>query len=141
MSTPLTDAINALTAYANQVTSASDTNLSDAVYTLVQGYGGGGGVTPPLVVEEIVVGENTVTNMVSAHDYFFSTTENNQIVILKETASTNNQLISQFAVNVTGNLGGYGLRYRNGSIALVNISSSYDAILIPGTTYYKIYLQ
>lgn len=37
--TPLTDSIEALTNYANQVTGASDTNLSDAVYTLAQGYG------------------------------------------------------------------------------------------------------
>ena len=41
--TPLTDAINALTTYANTVTSASDTTLSDAVATLASGYGGGGG--------------------------------------------------------------------------------------------------
>lgn len=40
--TPLTDSIEALTTYANQTTGASDTNLSDAVYTLAQGYGGGG---------------------------------------------------------------------------------------------------
>ena len=39
--TPLTDAINALTTYANETTGASDTNLSDAVETLVDGYGGG----------------------------------------------------------------------------------------------------
>lgn len=38
--TPLTDSIEALTTYANQATGASDTNLSDAVYTLAQGYGG-----------------------------------------------------------------------------------------------------
>lgn len=43
MSQPLTDAINALTTYANSVTGASDTTLSDAVDTLVDGYGGGGG--------------------------------------------------------------------------------------------------
>ena len=43
--TPLTDSIEALTTYANQVTGASDTNLSDAVYTLAQGYGGGGGTS------------------------------------------------------------------------------------------------
>ena len=42
--TPLTDSIEALTTYANQTTGASDTNLSDAVYTLAQGYGGGGNV-------------------------------------------------------------------------------------------------
>lgn len=42
MSTPLTDSINALTAYANEVTGQSDTTLSDAVHTLASGYGGGG---------------------------------------------------------------------------------------------------
>lgn len=39
MATPLTDGINALTAYANEVTGASDTTLSDAVESLVAGYG------------------------------------------------------------------------------------------------------
>ena len=39
MSTPLTDSINALTTYANEVTGASDTTLSDAVHTLASGYG------------------------------------------------------------------------------------------------------
>ena len=43
MATPLTDSINALTTYANEVTGASDTTLSDAVHTLVDGYGQGGG--------------------------------------------------------------------------------------------------
>lgn len=43
MSTPLTDAIEALTTYANETTGASDTTLSDAVGTLVDGYGQGGG--------------------------------------------------------------------------------------------------
>jgi len=41
MSTPLTDSINALTTYANEVTGQSDTTLSDAVHTLASGYGGG----------------------------------------------------------------------------------------------------
>ena len=40
MATPLTDSINALTTYANDVTGASDTTLSDAVHTLGSGYGG-----------------------------------------------------------------------------------------------------
>lgn len=43
--TPLTDAINALTQYANETTGQSDTTLSDAVGTLVAGYGGGGGIS------------------------------------------------------------------------------------------------
>lgn len=45
MATPLTDSINALTTYANEVTGASDTNLSDAVHTLASGYGQGGGAS------------------------------------------------------------------------------------------------
>ena len=45
MSAPLTDGINALTAYANEVTGASDTTLSDAVHTLASGYGGGDSTT------------------------------------------------------------------------------------------------
>lgn len=44
MGTPLTDGINALTAYANEVTGASDTTLSDAVGRLCEGYGGGDAV-------------------------------------------------------------------------------------------------
>lgn len=42
MTQPLTDAITALTRYANETTGQSDTNLSDAVRTLCDGYGGGG---------------------------------------------------------------------------------------------------
>lgn len=47
MSTPLTDAINALTTYANGITGKSDANLPDAVRSLADGYGqgGGGGMT------------------------------------------------------------------------------------------------
>lgn len=45
MSTPLTTAIQNLTASANQTTGASDTTLSAAVSTLIAGYGGGGGST------------------------------------------------------------------------------------------------
>ena len=41
MSTPLTDSINALTAYANETTGKQDATLSDAVGSLVEGYGGG----------------------------------------------------------------------------------------------------
>ena len=41
--TPLTDAIEALTRYANETTGQSDTTLSDAVGTLIDGYGQGGG--------------------------------------------------------------------------------------------------
>jgi len=41
MATPLTDGINALTQYANETTGKQDTTLSDAVGSLVEGYGQG----------------------------------------------------------------------------------------------------
>ncbi len=43
MTRPLTDAINALTTYANEITGADDPDLSSAVRTLCDGYGQGGG--------------------------------------------------------------------------------------------------
>lgn len=51
MSTPLTDSINALTTYANEVTGGSDTNLSDAVHTLASGYGGGATLITKTITE------------------------------------------------------------------------------------------
>ena len=44
MATPLTDAITALTTYANGITGKSDANLPDAVRSLADGYGGGSGL-------------------------------------------------------------------------------------------------
>lgn len=52
MSTPLTDGINALTAYANEVTGAEDTTLSDAVGRLCEGYGGSDTLWKTIVLEE-----------------------------------------------------------------------------------------
>lgn len=57
---PLTDAITALTTYANGVTGASDTTLSDAVRTLADGYGGGGGGGDGLQkIKEVTISEDT----------------------------------------------------------------------------------
>ena len=59
MSQPLTDAIVALTTYANTVTGESDTTLSDAVESLVDGYGGGG-----------ISGEFTPTERVGTYTFY-----------------------------------------------------------------------
>lgn len=59
--TPLTDAINALTQYANETTGASDTTLSDAVGTLVAGYGGGGGYSIDEFADGSITGDITIT--------------------------------------------------------------------------------
>ena len=60
MATPLTDSINALTQYANEITGASDTNLSDAVYTLAQGYGGGSSSWLPASAELVASADETI---------------------------------------------------------------------------------
>ena len=63
--TPLTDAINALTTYSNTVTGASDTTLSDAVATLAVGYGGGGVDFMGKAHEYEVTGDGTASLSVS----------------------------------------------------------------------------
>lgn len=57
--TPLTDAIQALTTYANETTGASDTTLSAAVATLAAGYGGGTTVEDGLVTRSLTYYENS----------------------------------------------------------------------------------
>ena len=61
MATPLTDSINALTAYANEVTGGSDTTLSDAVHTLASGYGGGILDNLLEIVDAVTLNENSYT--------------------------------------------------------------------------------
>ena len=65
MSTPLTDSINALTAYANEVTGAEDATLSDAVGRLCEGYGEGNitanAIKQKLEKEGFVFSDFTVT--------------------------------------------------------------------------------
>lgn len=67
--TPLTDAINALTQYANETTGQSDTNLSDAVGTLVAGYGGGGGSVLPDGYTQLEYIESTGTQYIDTGLY------------------------------------------------------------------------
>ena len=62
MATPLTDSINALTTYANEVTGKEDTNLSDAVHTLASGYGGG--------EEYVILPDSSLTTTTNFDTYF-----------------------------------------------------------------------
>lgn len=70
MATPLTDAINALTTYANGITGKSDTNLPDAVRSLADGYGQGGetdydAVTLPAEYQRVEYIESSGTQFIS----------------------------------------------------------------------------
>lgn len=71
MSTPLTDSINALTQYANEVTGKQDATLSDAVGSLVEGYGGGSfGIFSKLEVQELTVtGRTSPSTNISGNTY------------------------------------------------------------------------
>lgn len=61
MTKPLTDAINALTTYANSVTGQSDTTLSEAVATLANGYGGGGGMDWQILYDGVTESEGNLS--------------------------------------------------------------------------------
>lgn len=75
---PLTQGINALTAYCNQIDGGSDTNLSDAVYSLAQGYGGSGYTIDDIAegalneLDDITI--NTTAVAETAFSYFKATT-------------------------------------------------------------------
>lgn len=94
MATPLTDAINALTTYANEVTGKSDTTLSDAIESLVDGYGGGGGIS----IDDIATntqpsGAITLSqNVTRLGDYAFANKPITSIVAPGVTAFSSNSL-------------------------------------------------
>lgn len=67
---PLTDGINALITYTNETTGASDATLSDAVESLVAGYGGGGVSVEDMATGSAPLGEITL-NGVSVIDHAF----------------------------------------------------------------------
>ena len=60
MATPLTDSINALITYANEITGAEDITLSDAIEKLCEGYGGGDVMTEIAKGDEIFYGKEIV---------------------------------------------------------------------------------
>lgn len=125
MAQPLTDAINALTTYANGVTGASDTTLSDAVRTLADGYGGGGGgyTFSWATVQKVTVGANTITNMADAKTYF----SNYDICVLMSEPTTRNQVVI-----LTDHI---PFRYRDNAVVQTTYGTAYDGILVEGTVY------
>lgn len=65
MTKVLTPKIEALTAYANEITGKSDTTLSDAVASLADGYGQGGSIS-----EGIVIKSRNDRNFATEVDYY-----------------------------------------------------------------------
>jgi hypothetical protein len=127
MSTPLTDAINALTTYANGVTGASDTNLSDAVRSLADGYGGGGGgyTFSWDSSQKVTVEANTITQMQAVKEYFSSYSYD--ICVLMSQPTTNNQVILLTPQTP--------YRYKNNAVAQTVYGAAYDGTIVEGTEY------
>ena len=73
MPQPLTDAINALTTYANTVTGKTppDTTLSDAVATLASGYGGGGWSVDDIALHNITGDIVVTTSRIETYAFAF----------------------------------------------------------------------
>lgn len=70
----LTPKIEALTAYANEITGKSDTTLSDAVASLADGYGQGGGISQGIEVVTDSNGKITdyISHMETVPDFAFN---------------------------------------------------------------------
>ena len=113
MSSPLTDKINALTAYANEVTGESDTTLSEAVHTLADGYGQGGGGTYPYLVsyERIEVTEDLTSMTVSTFKNTYlpdlNSTPYPTVMYLIENTYTDSQYSAQAAIRLSSLSGSY----------------------------------
>lgn len=134
MAQPLTDAITALTTYANGVTGASDTTLSDAVRTLADGYGqGGGGGTPVTVTVACATAQACLNHLIpnpqTGTIYYICTTA-------KQSAFVTDQLINVNAFHNGNNWAGGGTRYRGNAMAFMSgVSNTYDAKINPGDVY------
>lgn len=133
MATPLTDSINALTQYANETTGKQDTTLSDAVGSLVEGYGQGG-------AGETIIVTKTATNMLDSFKAIFGDGAEGYLYMAflvdkpKATWKTD-QFIGAIAKYEYGSYSGTGLRYRNANISTANVASNYDAQMEIGDTY------
>lgn len=118
--TPLTDSINALTTYANEVTGASDTTLSDAVHTLASGYGGGSGAWKQ---KQIIV-ENAISLGSGFGDLISSNLPSGKTfcIIVKDNcfaaSCVNNQLIVGIYDTVNISINGFA-RYKNNNYSFV----------------------
>ena len=137
MAQPLTDAITALTRYANEVTGQSDTNLSDAVRTLCDGYGGGGGSMPHFLDPSEQIGTITVdeSNTLAVKTALASLPNGTTVVAFCETASKYKILLlyKRANSNISVSTGFTATGYGN---TVFNVATWTDSNLVAGDVYY-----
>jgi hypothetical protein len=145
MSTPLTDAINALTTYANSVTGASDTTLSDAVDTLAAGYGGGSSGPAFEMIGQWTgyLPEYTNTSTVETTDTGIDITSTDYACILTvitcDGTYTNNNDWGGLAINLSGRYKNNGKLYALATLAQRRTQSLTLAGMVDGSQSYSSY--
>ena len=132
--TPLTDAINALTQYANETTGASDTTLSDAVGTLVAGYGGGGGYTIDDIASTEPSGAITLTTP-TVRKFAFYRNPYITSVTTNGTTKITDSAFSYCTALTTANLAGVTQIDSNGMSYCSNLTTLLIPDLVTGTHY------
>ena len=140
MSTPLTDSINALTAYANEVTGGSDTNLSDAVHTLASGYGGGGGTWK----QKVISPSSDMSNAIDIKNWLLSEIGAASVaVVIRDDWYTDVDVMGTFLLTSYDNSQlGYWTRRRNGKLdSTTNWIASYSLYANSGDTYTVLYKE
>lgn len=137
MSTPLTDGINALTAYANEVTGASDTTLSDAVESLVAGYG-----VSSIKTSTLTIPANTLDRANTIAQFFREEFECPPCfleITLVENPNTDNQFVSYlYNKNDAKPYDVVATRYRtstNKAASFVWADPGYALFVVEGTHY------
>lgn len=126
-SVDLSEAIEALTTYSNEVTGESDTTLSAAVATLADGYGSGG-VTLESVLDGSVSGDVTVTSSRSIPNLFqdcsdiTSITANNMTTLYAQEFSGCSSMTSVTLNSVT-TINANNIFYGCTNLASINIPS------------------
>lgn len=132
----LADGISALTEYSNEITGQTDENLSDAVRTLVDGYGQGGieGVTD--ITIESAISRSTELDAVFSP---YVDSGENCIFVRRDSLTGTGDMIALPYIN--GTIGDAVFRYYNNRLATVPTGSgNYSLVISPGDRFIKVTL-
>lgn len=138
--TPLTDAINALITYSNEITGASDATLSDAVESLAAGYGGTEHEGEEWTEKTITTAATNTAGCINIlfpnrqpYHYYVA-----QLVKKNRDNYAANQLIQYTCVTDSSQNAstGCGTRWRDNALSsYASVASYYDAVVEVGDIY------
>ena len=128
VSSDLADSIEALTAYANEITGANDANLSDAVRTLTDGYSDSGSevnyddVTLPSEYQRVEYIESTGTQYIDLPFGFYPTDEICSVLAIDTTMTQEKWMVASRTWNNNNN------RFAFGGIQMGTFGVGYGAV-------------